>query len=348
MVAGRDSQKRLGTLGLTASPLDMAEFLAIKARLPAGTSILEVAEFFMREGVKVTRPKLLPELVEDFIWSRRELGRDGRTVQTYKHVLGSLARAWPLRFAHELTRDEVRAWLRGTGWSAGTQNKAVGHVRGLFKWAMAEKHAGHDPCAGLEKVTVTTEEIEDLSLRECEALLMTGLRVPRFMPFLVLGLFRGMRRAELQRLRFEELDLDEGTAIAAASKVKTRQRRVVEIDAQMMAWISAAGWTTEMMQSGPVAPSNLKDLWPRFWKLAGLRSWPHNGLRHTFASMHYAMHQDEALLQAILGQRSKDVLHSNYRALKGKREAEAFWSLMPPREREPLKWTLRDAVFGGA
>jgi len=41
-----------------------------------------------------------------------------------------------------------------------------------------------------------------------------------------------MRRAELQRLRFEELNLDEGTAIAAAAKVKTRQRRVVEISKQ--------------------------------------------------------------------------------------------------------------------
>lgn len=98
-----------------------------------------------------------------------------------------------------------------------------------------------------------------------------------------------------------------------------------------MAWITAAGWTVEMMQNGPVVPSNLKDLWPRFWKLAGLSQWPHNGLRHTFASMHYAMHQDESALQAILGQRSRDVLHSNYRALKTKREAERFWKLLPPK-----------------
>ena len=150
------------------------------------------------------------------------------------------------------------------------------------------------------------------------------------MPFLVLGLFRGMRRAELERLRFEELDMDEGTVIAAAKKVKTRQRRVVEITPQMMAWIEAAGWRPEMMQRGPVAPGNLKVVWPKFWRLAGLKAWPHNALRHTFASMHYAMWGDESALQAILGQRSKDVLHSNYRALKTRREAEVFWGLMPP------------------
>jgi integrase len=347
MAAARDSQKRLGALGLTASPLEMAEFLALKERLrESGTSILEAVEFFMQRGLKVARPKLLPEVITDFIWSRRELGRDGRTIQTYTHVLGSLARAWPLRLAHDLTREEVQTWLRGTGWSASTQNKALGHVRGLFQWAIAQKHAGDDPCRDMERLTVTTEEVEGLSLAECERLLATALRVPRVMPYLVLGLFRGMRRAELERLRFEELDLDEGTAIAAAKKVKTRQRRVIEITPQMMVWIHAAGWTPEMMQSGPVAPGNLKEVWPRFWKLAGLTAWPHNALRHTFASMHYAMHQDETLLQSILGQRSKDVLHSNYRALKTKREAEAFWSMMPPMGWEPPQWSVREPVFG--
>jgi len=346
LAVAKDSRKKLGALGVTASPLEMAEFLAVKERLrESGTSILEATEFFMRQGLKVTRPVMVPPLVEDFIWSRIELGRDARTIQTYRHVLRSLARAFPLRHAHDLTRDDIKAWRRSQGWSATTQNKAVGHVRGLFKWAMAEKHAASDPCEGLEEVTVVAEEIEVLSLKACEGLLMTALKVPRFMPYLCLGLFRGMRRAELERLRFEELNLESGDVIAAARKVKTRRRRVIEIPEIARQWMTAAGWTSEMMTTGPVAPANLKELWPRFWRLAGLPAWPHNGLRHTFASMHYAKFSDEAALQAILGQRSADVLHTNYRALKTRREAELFWEMKPPKKWEPVKWTLREAVF---
>ncbi len=346
LAVAKESKKKLGALGVTASPLEMAEFLAVKERLrTSGTSILEATEFFMQQGLKVTRPILVPALVEDFIWSRIELGRDGRTIQTYRHVLRSLARAFPLRHAHDLTRDDIKVWRRSQGWGATTQNKAVGHVRGLFKWAQAEKHAGHDPCEGVEEVTVVAEEIEDLPLKACEALLHLALKVPRFMPYVCLGLFRGMRRAELERLRFEELDMDEETVIAAAKKVKTRRRRVIEIPEIAAHWIKAAGWKPEMMITGPVAPANLKALWPRFWRLAGLVKWPHNGLRHTFASMHYALHQDEAALQAILGQRSADVLHTNYRALKTKREASTFWALRPPPKWQPVKWTLRDPVF---
>lgn len=329
LVSARDSQRRLGALGLTASPLEMAEFLAAKARLPEGISFSEVVEFFMREGVKVSVPRRLPEVVEDFVWSRIELGRDARTIQTYRHVLGALARAWPLRFAHELTREDVRVWLRGAGWSANTQNKAMGHLRGLFQWAISRKHAAKDPCEGMERLTVVSEEVEGLTVVECELLLRHGLTVPRFMPFLVLGLFRGMRRSELERLRWEDVNWEEGTVIAAAAKVKTRQRRVVEISAQMRAWIVAARWTVERMKTGPVTPANLKELWPGFWAKAGLTRWPHNGLRHTFASMHYAMHGDQAALQGILGQRSAEVLHTNYRALVTRLEAERFWAMMP-------------------
>lgn len=344
LATAKEAKKKLGALGVTASPVEMAEFLAVKERLrESGTSILEATEFFMRQGLKVTKPVKVPALVEDFIWSRIELGRDARTIQTYRHVLRSLARCFPLKLAHDLTRDDIKAWRRSQGWSATTQNKAVGHVRGLYKWAISEKHAANDPCEGLEQVTVMPEEIEVLSLKACEALLMTALKVPRFMPFLCLGLFRGMRRAEMERLRFEELN--EGTVIAAARKVKTRRRRVIEIPEIAKQWMTAAGWTSEMMTTGPVAPANLKEMWPRFWKLAGLPAWPHNGLRHTFASMHYAMFSDETALQAILGQQSADVLHTNYRALKTKREAEKFWELMPPKKWKPLQWTLRDPVF---
>lgn len=290
---------------------------------------MEAVEFFMQRGRKVTVPLLVPKLVEEFIWSRVELGRDGRTVETYRHVLRSLARSLPLRLAHDLTASDVKGWLRGTGWTASTQNKALGHVRGMIKWAIAHKHMGVDPCVDMERLTVTKEEVEGLSVRDAEALLRHALVVPRFMPLVVLGLFSGLRRAELERLRWEELNLEGGTVIAAARKVKTRQRRVVEISPQMRAWILAAGWTPERMRTGPVAPANLKTLWPRFWKEAGLARWPHNGLRHTFASMHYAMWGDEARLQSILGQRSSEVLHTNYRALVTKAEAERFWGLWP-------------------
>lgn len=342
------AQRNLGLMGLQATSTELAEFLAIKARLPQGASILQATEFFMANGLKVTKPILMPKLVEDFIWSRRELNRDKRTIHTYTHVLSSLARAFPQTHAHDLRSDDIKRWVRSTGWGSSTQNKAIGHVRSLYRWACApgQKHAGECPCDGIEKLTTVKEEIGTLELRECELLLKLALRVPRFMPFVALGLFRGMRRSEMERLRLHDWDWKDGSVIAEAKKVKTRRRRVVDLDPIILVWMKAAGWKPEMMEmEGPLVPSNLKDLWPRFWRMAGLHAWPDNGLRHTFASMHYAEHQDETLLQAILGHESDDVLHTNYRALKRRSEAEAFWSLRPPKGWKPVTWTMIDPVF---
>jgi integrase len=113
---------------------------------------------------------------------------------------------------------------------------------------------------------------------------------------------------------------------------------VVDIPGAAIAWLEAAGlgekrpgaglalWWTE---DKGIAPSNLKDLWPAFRDRAGVERWPKNAMRHTFASMHYAHHQNEALLQVQMGHRSKDELFQHYRALKTRDEAAKFWALRP-------------------
>jgi integrase len=102
----------------------------------------------------------------------------------------------------------------------------------------------------------------------------------------------------------------------------------VDLTENARAWLRAAG--EEMRgKSKHVSPANLKDLWPEFWPMAGLAVWPNNALRHTFASMHYAHHQDESKLQAQMGHESARMLHQHYRALKSKAEAAAFWGLKP-------------------
>ncbi|MEY2598877.1 MAG: hypothetical protein RLZZ142_1136 [Verrucomicrobiota bacterium] len=76
-------------------------------------------------------------------------------------------------------------------------------------------------------------------------------------------------------------------------------------------------------------------------KSAGV-PWTHNALRHTFASMHYATHQNPAVLRVQMGHsEGEEVLHQHYRATKTtsgevitKRMAEDFWTLTPARVRD--------------
>jgi integrase len=57
-------------------------------------------------------------------------------------------------------------------------------------------------------------------------------------PYLALGAFAGLRTAELQRMDWSEIDLDRGFITVAASKAKTRRRRLVPISDNLKLWLT--------------------------------------------------------------------------------------------------------------
>ena len=57
-------------------------------------------------------------------------------------------------------------------------------------------------------------------------------------------------------------------------------------------------------------------------------NWPHNALRHSFGSYHYAQYRDENRTAAEMGN-SPAVVFRHYRALVKREAADAFWMLRP-------------------
>jgi integrase len=123
----------------------------------------------------------------------------------------------------------------------------------------------------------------------------------------------------------EAVLLDDRHVVVAGLHAKTRRRRIVDLTENAVAWLRL-----DANRTGPVCPKNFTARWERLRDKAKATPWPHDGLRHTFASMHYAEHQNESLLKAQLGHAGReDVLFSHYRALKTRKEAAEFWALRP-------------------
>jgi len=329
LARAKGTKKRMGESGLAASPVDMAEFMSLRARCAgAGCTLSDAVSFYLSHGARLLKPVQLTELVEAFLWAKNEAGVAVRTLQTYRGTLRGLARMYPRRMAHEVTRAEIEAWLGAQGWEARTRNGALGHARTLMSWAKDQGHLVNDASAGIASKTAVVDEIGTLTVAQAERLLRAAVQQPRMMGYVVLGLFGGLRRAEIERLTWDAINVEEGTVIVGARLSKTRTRRVVDLTPNALAWLAAAGDEAKG-KTDRVAPANLKELWPEFWPKAGLALWPNNALRHTFASMHYAAHQDEAKLQVQMGHESARMLHQHYRALKSKAEAAKFWALKP-------------------
>jgi integrase len=237
-------------------------------------------------------------------------------------------------------------------------------VRACFEWAVREGLCAVNPAREIAKAKLGDGEIGTLTLGQCEELLLAALAMTKdegrrtngvsMMGFIVLGMFGGLRPAEIQRLDWSAVDVEEGTVIVAGAQAKTRRRRVVDLSGNAVEWLRCAQNVETRMRNeeGPICGRYWDARWRMFRRSLGwavgsgergitetvrpgdkewgrLGLWPHNALRHTYASMHYAMWQDEAKLQAQMGHESAAMLHRHYRALKTRKEAERFWALRP-------------------
>ena len=348
--AAQEAQARHGSMASELTGSAMAEMVLAREKLRAvGASMTEAVEFYLKHARRRKERVRLAEGVERFRDARERAGCSVRYLRQLGVSLGSLARWRPMAMMDEIEREDVARWLEAGGWSPKTRNGYLGDVRACFEWATREGLCAVNPAREIPKAKLGDGEIGTLTVGQCEALLRGALEKREMMGFVVLGLFGGLRPAEIQRLDWSAVDVEEGTVIVAGKQAKTRRRRVVDLSGNAVEWLSTL---KREQQMGPICGRYWDARWRMFRRSLGWAvgsgergitetvrpgdrewgrqgEWPHNALRHTYASMHYAMWQDEAKLQAQMGHESAAMLHRHYRALKTRKEAERFWALRP-------------------
>jgi integrase len=143
-------------------------------------------------------------------------------------------------------------------------------------------------------------------------------------------MFAGLRREEIARLDWREVNLERGFIDLKAGKSKTAQRRHVEISENLRKWLLPLAALT-----GPVRPSEAiyRERLHNAAEEAGIGQWPHNALRHSFASYHISLHEDSAKTALQLGHTESATLFKHYRELVSREDAVKFWAIEPDTKR---------------
>src|SRR5262249_39500495 len=115
-------------------------------------------------------------------------------------------------------------------------------------------------------------------------------------PFIAIGAFAGLRRAEVERLDWSEVDFESDLITVQAVKAKNARRRFVKIRPNLAKWLAPYA-----RRSGAVTPNNCRKMLEATRAAAGIEYWPNNALRHSFASYHLAQFEDAAALALELG-----------------------------------------------
>lgn len=153
----------------------------------------------------------------------------------------------------------------------------------------------------------------------------------RILPMIVIGGFAGLRHAEIARLEWQDIDLEEGFIEVKAENAKTDTRRIVPLKPNLKAFLKKlakkSGKVVSVVNTTKQLLKTASDTADAENEIEALE-WKHNALRHTYISARVAETGDVPRVADEAGN-SPQVIRTNY--LKRMRPAAATeWFAIEP------------------
>ena len=289
---------------------------------PFGATLRDAAKFYAAHLKAITGSRKVGEVVADLLAARAADGMSPRYVGDLRVRLGRFVLSFGEEMIAGIGASRIDEWLRGLGVGSVTRNTFRRRLGVLFSFAKRRGYVTENPIADVECAKERETEIEILSVSQMARLLEYASS--EMLPFWAIGAFAGLRRAEIERLTWSEIDFDADVIEVKASKSKTASRRLVTIQPNLREWL--APYRTCL---GRVCPVNSQRKINDDRERAALRvGWPQNALRHSFGSYHLAQFNDAAKLALEMGN-SPATIFRHYRQLVKPKQAERYWKIAP-------------------
>ena len=298
---------------------------AVEQLRPFGRTIDDAVAHYVAHLKASEKSCTAVQLVKELLAAKKTDGVSERHLGDLRYRLSVFANAFDGKPVATITRAEIDDWLRSLPVSPLTRNNYRQRTALAFNFAMRRGYATSNPAEGAAKAKVVSEPPGILSVNEAARLLEAA--APNVLPYIAIGLFAGLRAAELERLDWSEIDFESDLIEVTAAKAKTAQRRFVKMQPNLREWL-----LPHRKHKGNVRPQDrfeFRQSFKQARKDAGIKQWPDNALRHSFASYHLAHFNDAALTALQMGHRDSRVTFAHYRELVKPKEAERYWQLQP-------------------
>jgi len=264
------------------------------------------------------------DLVDQLLKAKKSDGVGELQLYNLKSRLGYFADQFDGRLVATITTREIDDWLRSLEVGPQTRNHYRSALLSAFNFARRAGYAVENPVEGSGKAKVISGPPGILSVDQAASLLVNA--AAPILPYFAIGLFSGLRRKEIERLDWSEIDFESNLIEVKAAKAKTAQRRLVKIEPNLREWL-----LPHRQHKGPVTPKQeaFLELFHSARRDAGITEWPDNALRHSFASYHLAHFKNAASTALELGHYNASITFAHYRELVKPKEATRYWKLKP-------------------
>ncbi len=326
----RIEQENYGTAGTSFNERQRAEYLECAESLkPFNVTIRDAVNFYLPHLHATKRTCTAAELVDELLKVKEADGASERYLSDLRSRLTQFAECFNGKPVAEITAPEVDQWLRslsdketGKRLAATTRNNFRRVLIVAFNFAREHGYSAGNPAEKTARAKVIESAIGILTVEDTAHLLESA--ASELVPYIAIGAFAGLRRAELERLDWREVDLQAGLIEVTAKKAKSARRRFVRIQPNLAKWLQPY-----RQLSGNVTPPKYRELLDAARESAGTEQWPHNALRHSFASYHLAHFKDAAALALELGHTNSNLVFQHYRQLVAPKQAARYWKIAP-------------------
>ena len=308
---------------------------AIEILSPYNLSLEEAARLAVKHVPEIREQITVTELRALFLAApgRRKSKLTQRRAHTLHNLKWRTARFDKVHGESSVTEirpTQAREWLTSLGaLSPVSLNNYRRALHAMFSFALIEGYCTANPIAKIPLFDVPEKAPAILSIEQTIRLVTVAAESDSrlgLLGYIVLGLFAGLRRAEIERLDWLAVKWERRMVTIDGSIAKTGSIRNVTLADNALKWLALCPH-----RAGRVAPLNLNPKLRRLRFLAGIEKWEGNELRHSFASYHYDLHQNGPLTAAQLGHSSGcQLLFEHYRSLVPLGDGGRYFSVNPP------------------
>ena len=247
----------------------------------------------------------------------------------------------PDRKIKTLLAPDLERWIhQNPNHAARTRHHRRARLVQFFRWARdneflpmartaADKTAEIDYLPGKREI-LTPDQVDTL---------LANVK-PKYLPYVLLSLYAGIRHQEIlpdrksnkDRLQWQDIDQKEALIRIRPEVAKGRRGRprIVSIQPVLGSWLRHLTDTTPrigpILTGEPFTAEESRRLAP----LLGLDKWPHNCLRHSYASYRMAICRDAPRVSEEMGNSPADI-RQHYDAVVSEAVAREFWERLTPK-----------------